>query len=361
MVPVSSGFTNASYPEEAGAGFAVDLDGVNDRISASPITLSANYTMEAWIKPELTGTIMGVVGNHSSGVGSPGVGIFVNQFGNPDSSLNVEGGGWNIIVPGVIQPNEWQHVAVTANGTNARLFLNGEVIGSGTINNNPTGANLTIGAFPDPAFYFQGNIDEVRIWDAELSTATIRQYMTQKVDANHPDFANLQSYYRMDEGSGNSVFDLMASNDASYIDPDAAFLWSRSGANLGDTAFFTFPAVNILEATYNGFSVRTDAIQQTTGPMSVYAINDTISGNYPSYFTYIDSANVIGARSFRDSTFTLALSYGGNTNLNVSNEDQIRVLRRKNGEESRWLPASGVFDVDESGNWVFLENTKEGE
>jgi len=46
------------------------------------------------------------------------------------------------------------------------------------------------------------NMDETRIWSAELGVNTIREWMTKKINPTHPNIAALESYYRFDESSG---------------------------------------------------------------------------------------------------------------------------------------------------------------
>lgn len=52
---------------------------------------------------------------------------------------------------------------------------------------------------------FDGVIDEVRIWTTARSEQQIREHMNQLVD---PDEPGLAAYWRFDEGTGDTVYDL---------------------------------------------------------------------------------------------------------------------------------------------------------
>lgn len=70
--------------------------------------------------------------------------------------------------------NAWNHVAVVLNGTEATLYTNGQLVGTGTLAlPNITSVNLAIGALDYPGRYFNGMIDEVRIYKRALTAEEI--------------------------------------------------------------------------------------------------------------------------------------------------------------------------------------------
>lgn len=76
--------------------------------------------------------------------------------------------GFLTVNGGTYVPNQWNHVAVSRNGSNLRMFINGQQVGS-TYNIGATSfttsntVNLRIGADYNINPYFQGYIDDLRI------------------------------------------------------------------------------------------------------------------------------------------------------------------------------------------------------
>ncbi|HEY0029777.1 MAG TPA: LamG domain-containing protein, partial [Bacteroidia bacterium] len=54
---------------------------------------------------------------------------------------------------------------------------------------------------------YEGKIDEFAVFNAELSSTTIMQYMNKKIDATHPNYTNLALYYQCDDGNYSTFTD----------------------------------------------------------------------------------------------------------------------------------------------------------
>ena len=90
---------------------------------------------------------------------------------------------------GQLPLNTWTHLAATYDGATLRLYVNGAEVGNRVI----TGALLTstgvlrIGGNSIWGEFFQGRIDEVRIYNRPLTHAEILTDMTASVDGSLPD------------------------------------------------------------------------------------------------------------------------------------------------------------------------------
>lgn len=135
----------------------------------------------------------------------------VNAVGSNDViRIENKGGGIN----GTINVNDgnWHHVAVTYDPTPTtnryKLYVDGVLDTQGNIStalNVGTDTNIIIGRRINPSFggFFDGPIDEVRIWNVALTQAQISEYKDKSICAQ-PD---LIAYFKMDEGvaSGNNT------------------------------------------------------------------------------------------------------------------------------------------------------------
>lgn len=70
--------------------------------------------------------------------------------------------------------NKWTHVAVTLNSTQIKLYINGELVSTGTSHTLPDKANYWIGSY-NGSQSFKGNISDVRIYATELSAEDIAE------------------------------------------------------------------------------------------------------------------------------------------------------------------------------------------
>ncbi len=172
--PVEIGFVDCT---------TLDFDGIDDFADLGTNYTDA-YSIEAWFRPEATsGTII------SKRDGSTGDGF--------DLSLN-NGKlvfSWNsgvLTSPQSINANDrWYHAAVSFNGTNAELFIDGISVAShaGGAYINST-APVIVGAIHDssaPFFnsnHFSGWIEEVRIWNTTITEKQVQFMMNQRLYNN---------------------------------------------------------------------------------------------------------------------------------------------------------------------------------
>lgn len=112
----------------AGQGSTIDFNGAGQYLRANPnnLLLRSNATFEAWVKPRTSrcNTIV------SRGNGNSGTTDYIFQLGYCAGACNTRllsfygAGGWDSSASPV-PLNEWTHVAVTFDGTEKRIYING--------------------------------------------------------------------------------------------------------------------------------------------------------------------------------------------------------------------------------------------
>ena len=165
-----------------------------------PLNLGSGMTLEAWVNPARLSTDWADViykANDayyleaSSAAGPPAVGG--RSLATP------------LLAPNVLPAGIWSHLAATYDGITLRLYLNGTQVASrsqsGTIESSTE--PLTIGGDNIYGQFFQGVIDEVRIWNVARSAADIQLQMTAPVASA----AGLIGRWSLDEGLGTAVVD----------------------------------------------------------------------------------------------------------------------------------------------------------
>lgn len=96
--------------------------------------------------------------------------------------------------------NQWVHIAATYDGNTEKLYRNGVLIGtqsvSGTLMTSGT-ADGNLGAFSAGGEYFNGKIDEFKLWSMDRSDSIA----TDMKNVTNPATSGLLIYYNFDEGA----------------------------------------------------------------------------------------------------------------------------------------------------------------
>jgi beta-lactam-binding protein with PASTA domain/Ca2+-binding RTX toxin-like protein len=188
-------------------GKALSFDGANDWVTVtdttgSPLDLTTGMTLEAWVKPTAMAGWETIVMKERGGLGTgllsyalyahDGAGEVPaqpNSFAGPAGYLRVtpvnsttdQGVRQATHVP--LTLGAWTHIATTYDGANQRLYVNGVLVATkaqaGTIaaGNQP----LRIGGNNVSGEFFQGLIDEIRIYSRALSAAEIATDMNAPI------------------------------------------------------------------------------------------------------------------------------------------------------------------------------------
>lgn len=218
-------------------GSAIHFNGFDEYIEVphdASLNMTSGFTIAAWVYLEAYVEWASIV---TKGTGDNN--YTIHQSGPAGGSdyghLRFTGSSPNLPIflesTTKIPLNEWHFVAISYDGTTLTFYYDGNADGGGTLP-GPLGTNtesLIIGAdFPGAAEYWDGNLDEVRIWNVALSRAQVRAAMHGHAN---PRANALAAYWRFDEGSGTTVSDRSGNNNTgSFVaDPD----WISPGAPIG--------------------------------------------------------------------------------------------------------------------------------
>ena len=182
--------SNATRTTAGRFGGALTFNGSNAWVTvnnSASLSITGMVTIEAWIRP--TSTMTGwrtVLIKESSNNGS--YYLYGNATGNvPAAEVGVNG---EQIVYGVstIPANTWTHLAMTYDGGQERIFVNGTQIASraqtGAI--TTSSSPMRIGGNSIWGEYFSGQIDEVRVYSKALTAAQIQTDMNTALGTSTP-------------------------------------------------------------------------------------------------------------------------------------------------------------------------------
>jgi hypothetical protein len=178
--------SGANWTSSGKFGKALSFNGSTSWVSvadSASLDLSGGMTVEAWLNPAAIGNWRTAVMKEKSGglayalYASTGLAASAPSANvNPGTEAAVAGSSG-------LPLNSWTHLAGTYDGTTIRLYLGGSLIASQAESGNiaPSTAPLRIGGNSVWGEYFQGQIDEVRIYNRALSTSEIQTDMTTPV------------------------------------------------------------------------------------------------------------------------------------------------------------------------------------
>jgi hypothetical protein len=210
-------------PQDSGQR-ALDFDGVDDHVTMgqAPTLGLSQLTAEAWIKRTGTG--------QSTGSGSGGVTMIpliakgrgetdgdtrdCNYFFGIRATDSVLAADFEDMATGANHPivgttpvtsNVWHHVAVSYDGTTWRLYLDGALDATLAANATPRfdsiqhfGLGTAMNSTGVAAGFFDGVIDEARVWNHARSLSQIQSGMTASITSA----SGLVGRWGLNEGSG---------------------------------------------------------------------------------------------------------------------------------------------------------------
>ena len=231
--------TGPDWTSDGRFGTALFFDGHDDYFNPDLPSFvgQSEMTIEAWIKPE------SVSGTHYIFIKN---GPIYFRLENDKLVLTIYNGTAGAGHTGSynIEANKWYHVAGTYDGSYVRLYVNGVSDGSspqtGSMQGNgcaQIGRSNNGGCDGGDSSYFNGTIDEFRIWNRTLSADEIRElyestvpYSTQtnfsmsETNSNDDDVyydfyrnGTVSAIWHFDEGSGNYTFDETGNNNTGRL------------------------------------------------------------------------------------------------------------------------------------------------
>lgn len=192
LVGTLVGQTNWTKSDRGPYG-TVDLRGQGSFLKASALHVTHTLTLEAWVRPDQgsSGLIAGQVGEYHLSLG-------------PDYklrwALNNQSPGWTLFGTGAqLEPETWNHVALTYDHGAIRTYVDGVLVHSGN------GAGPIVPQNPAKAFRigegdgsglgaFRGQIDEVRVWNVARTADQIATDRNARLIGSEPGLIGLWTF-----------------------------------------------------------------------------------------------------------------------------------------------------------------------
>jgi len=221
--------------------YALDLDGNNDSVSANGVAAeldsssSLPLSVSAWVYPEDGTKEQLVFGffKYNAFANGPSVlyGAADLKFSYYDQIPTADNSSSTYAI------NNWHHVVLTiGSDQDGVLYVNGSsaTTFSGAYSGSLDRFSIAVDydsvdsdgqtVAGNPQQYFDGKIDEVAVWNDELTSAEVtaiynsgNMLNVSSDSGNYASAANLKGYYRFNEGSGTSLQDNSSNSNTGTI------------------------------------------------------------------------------------------------------------------------------------------------
>lgn len=245
----------------------------------------------------------------------------------------------------LVSDGRWHHLAGVFKNNTWQIYVDGVLENSRTYSaSNPsltTSIALTIGNYLDfRGQYFNGELDEVRLWRTARTQTEIRENMCRKFGATP---ADLVAYFQFDQTSGLVALDQGSVpingtllNFASGNNP-----WRLSGAALGDASAFEYQA--------NGSSSLRVQLATATGDLATVLAETSIPDGRGVQLYAVNSAPTIPAGAGAAPTYVGVFTTGdvptpAGYTLHLSPRDGLRCssLMERRSNELPWQPGPAL-------------------
>ena len=333
----------------AGSGRAYDF---NSNFVSVPNNASLNVatiTIEAWIKADSWAPNIwenSIVSKDGWATGDQG--YCLRAGANGALSFNFGNGSWHEVTsPALMQTGKWYHVAATYNGSIQRIFINGIQVGTsnytGSISSTTYDLNIGRMSYTSGGTrFFDGSIDEVRIWNTALSEAVIKEYMCQKVSATHPNYSNLRAYYNFDL-PGTVVDQSPLGNNGTV----SGATHVASGAAIGDKSTFVYGAPANLTLPFGSI----DTFQVTTAGnvegLHVYRVDGApFLNTLTTGINAVDQTHYYGVFLTANSSTSYTATYRyANNPITTDVEPYLTLVTRLDGAAQPWIPTNPTVNT----------------
>ena len=151
---------------------SIDLDGIDDWVNIPDLLLKDDFTIEGWV------FLASKIDNKSAMMGQEGFGPDINFQGG---KVRLFAYGDRVVANTALRQNTWEHIAISRSGGILKLYINGVEDAKGSWK-----GYLSLKAIGrGNRGFFNGKLDEIRIWNVTRTKAEISAHYNKVVNPNH--------------------------------------------------------------------------------------------------------------------------------------------------------------------------------
>lgn len=247
-------------------GSALKFDGTDDRVAISNdavLNPTDSITLEAWTDFSGSGGLQNILTN---GAWNRALRVGGDTFWNPNKfifQLTTGGSDHTLYSDAISAWGDWHHVAGTYDGATVKLFVDGRLAAQEDASGGIVAATADtfVGAESGLGYFYNGTIDEPRVWDRALSDsevweryvyglygsyATAGTFMSAQFDTGAPSSYNTLYWEESRTQSHNLRMQVRTATDRPSL--GGAAWYGSAGAG----TYFTDPEETQMSSDHNG-------------------------------------------------------------------------------------------------------------
>jgi ABC-type transporter MlaC component len=261
------------------------FDGIDDYMTL-PSNLNTSFTISLWVRPEQTKEMdISRMAEYPASQ-SYDRSFHLNSNGQVIAKIN-DGSSKTVISNALLIAKNWTHIAMTSDGSTLKLYINGtqdNFIGAGTPVTAFTTPEFVLGQAKETGFFFEGQINDVQLYDYALSSEEITSIISISPPARFTITASAGIGGTINPSGQNSV--IQGSNLTYNITPSTKYTIDDvivDGVSQGGISSYTFNSVianHTITATFITISV---ALNKPTTCSSFFASHESSLANDKDY------------------------------------------------------------------------------
>jgi len=314
-----------------GSPYSGSFDGVDDYVIVSDNDdlsfTDEKFTISLWFKStSSSGSV--IITKRSNNIN----GEYYLEYGTSTIKFRIYDGGIKydydeVVITGTFNNGNWNHIVFTADGSELKAYLNSNnedttSITSAMGNDN---SELYIGRYGGDSLYFNGNIDDVVIYDRALSSSEIEDLYNYGFTEISSDNFTVTAKDKWDDTDVNNI--TVTINGTTYTNTTGNTVTTDILTNSTTLYDITVEANDYFTENYNNYNVSSNLNAELAQNKITFQTKEIITNNTLSGVNYTIDGQTLTEFPLSNGTYNVTASK--DTYYSITQEFNVSILEEK--------------------------------